>query len=150
LKIEPIDITRSDWNCTIEDESWELGVGGWGLGDGGWVAEERTAYSSTNPQPPAPNPRPAMRLGMRYVKGLREESARAIVRERMKWPFADIDDLANRVTELRKDEMKKLAEVGALNFISGQWSEVGDRKSEVRSQRSEIRRQEAEGRRQRS
>src|SRR5262249_3477929 len=79
LKIEPTDIRGSDGNGRIEVEGGELGVGGGGLGDGGWVAEERTAYSSTNPQPPAPNPRPAMRLGMRYVKGLREESARAIV-----------------------------------------------------------------------
>lgn len=32
----------------------------------------------------------------------------------------DIDDLHNRVPELRKDELRKLAEVGALNFIKGQ------------------------------
>jgi len=57
---------------------------------------------------------------MRYVKGLHEEAARAIVRERAKRPFTDIDDLHNRVPELRKDEMRKLAEVGALNFIKGQ------------------------------
>jgi error-prone DNA polymerase len=52
------------------------------------------------------------------------------MRERAKRPFADIDDLHNRVPELRKDEMRKLAEVGALNFIKRQ-------KSEVRGQRSE-------------
>ena len=31
--------------------------------------------------------------------------------------FAGIDDLRNRVPELRKDELRKLAAVGALNFI---------------------------------
>ncbi|MEK6285281.1 MAG: error-prone DNA polymerase [Acidobacteriota bacterium] len=133
LKIKPIDITCSDWECTIED-------GGWGSGDGGWVAEERASYSSTNPQPPTPNPRPLtpdprppapdLRLGMRYVKGLREEAACALVRERAKGSYVDIDDLHNRVPELRKDEMRKLAEVGALNFIRGQ-SVVDGRRSTV-------------------
>jgi len=39
------------------------------------------------------------------------------MRERATRPFMDIDDLHNRVPELRKDELRKLAEVGALNFI---------------------------------
>src|SRR6185436_19525548 len=100
-------------------------------------------------------PSPAMRLGLRYVKGFREESALAIVRERDKRPFADIDDLHNRVPELRRDELRKLAEVGALNFIKtedrgqrsedrGQRSEVRGRRSEVRGQRSEVRRRRSE------
>jgi error-prone DNA polymerase len=51
------------------------------------------------------------------VKGLSEQSGKAIVREREKRAFTSIDDLRNRVPELRKDEMRKLAAVGALNFI---------------------------------
>jgi len=56
-----------------------------------------------------------LRLGFRYVRGLRQPAAEAIVRARTERPFASIDDLALRVPELRKDEMKMLAEVGALN-----------------------------------
>jgi len=145
LKIEPIDITRSDWLCTIEG-----GVGRWGSGGGGQVsgvgfrrpgvgdrvAEASMPYSCTDARHPIPDTRPPtpdphLRLGLLYVRGLREESGQAIVRERGKQPFTDIDDLHNRVPELRKDELRKLAEVGALNFIKGQ-------KSEVRSQRSEV------------
>src|SRR6185436_377439 len=58
-----------------------------------------------------------MRLGLRYVKGLSQASGEAIVRERQQSAFISIDDLRNRVPELRKDEMRKLAAVGALNFI---------------------------------
>ena len=58
-----------------------------------------------------------LRLGLRYVKGLSQQSGQAIVRERVVRDFAGIDDLRNRVPELRKDEMRKLAAVGALNFI---------------------------------
>jgi error-prone DNA polymerase len=83
VRILPVDITRSEWLCAI---------GEGGAGDS-----------------PA---RPTMRLGFRYVRGLREEAARAILRER---PFTSIDDLARRVPELRKDEMRKLAAAGALN-----------------------------------
>jgi len=54
---------------------------------------------------------------LRYVKGLSEQSGKALVRERMKRPFVSIDDLHHRVPELRKDELRKLAAVGALNFI---------------------------------
>ncbi len=86
LKVLPIDITCSDWLCTIEET------------------------------PETPH---AMRLGLRYVKGLSQQSGQAIVRERTRRPFAGIDDLCNRVPELRKDELRKLAAIGALNFIQG-------------------------------
>jgi len=60
----------------------------------------------------------AVRIGLRYVKGLREEAAQAMVRERGRAPFASLDDLVRRVPELRKDELVTLAGVGALNFIA--------------------------------
>ncbi len=83
LKVLPIDVTCSDWLCTLEKED---GV-------------------------------PVLRLGLRYAKGLSQQSGQAIVRERAVRDFAGIDDLRNRVPELRKDEMRKLAAIGALNFI---------------------------------
>jgi error-prone DNA polymerase len=52
-----------------------------------------------------------------YVKGLREQTARAILRARAEAPFSNIQDLAKRVPGLHKDEMRKLSEIGALNFI---------------------------------
>jgi len=84
LRFEPIDATRSDWNCTLEE-----------IADGF-----------------------AVRLGMRYVKGLREEVAHEIVHEREIRKFASIDDLKQRVPEIQKSELTALAEVGALNFLS--------------------------------
>jgi len=84
LKVLPINITCSDWLCTIEKQ------------------DDSTL---------------AVRLGLRYVKGLSQQSGEAIVRERAAGEFLGIDDLHNRVPELRKDELRKLAAVGALNFI---------------------------------
>jgi len=65
-----------------------------------------------------------LRLGLLCVKGLREEAGRAIVRARSEKLFSSLDDLHHRVPELRKDELRKLAAVGALNFIK---QGVGDR-----------------------
>jgi len=58
-----------------------------------------------------------LRLGMRYVKGLREDVAQEMVRQRALRPFCSIDDLKLRVPALQKSELTALAEIGALNFI---------------------------------
>jgi error-prone DNA polymerase len=59
----------------------------------------------------------AVRLGLNYVKGLRSESAKAIVEERTRGPFRSIQDLVNRVPTLNKNELPILAEAGALNAL---------------------------------
>jgi len=57
-----------------------------------------------------------LRLGFRYVRGFREESGQGIQQaRRLAGPFASIDDLIRRVPVLRKDEVRMLARVGALN-----------------------------------
>ena len=62
----------------------------------------------------------AVRLGLRYVKGLRAEIAADMVRERAVRPFAGIEDLKLRVPAIQKSELAALAEIGALNFIAGE------------------------------
>jgi error-prone DNA polymerase len=88
LKVKPVDITRSNWDCTIEEDVAQID-----------------------------NLRHQLRLGLRCVKGLREVSGRAIEGARNRQPFSSLDDLHQRVPELRKDELRKLAAVGALNCI---------------------------------
>jgi error-prone DNA polymerase len=122
LKVLPIDVTRSDWFCTIEKAA--------GTRERGDVKErdEMVAASprlSVSPSPirSVPASSLVLRLGLKYVKGLSQESGNAIVRERTACPFAGIDDLRNRVPELHKDELRKLAAVGALNFIQDPFPE---------------------------
>jgi len=74
-RVLPVDVTVSDWLCTIEHD--------------------------------------AVRLGLRYVSGLRESAGRAIVTERARRPFRDPDDLVRRCG-LGKVEVETLAEIGAL------------------------------------
>jgi DNA-directed DNA polymerase III PolC len=68
-------------------------------------------------QDPEGNHTIALRMGLRYVRGLREEAARSLILERTCAPFISTHDLARRVPELRKDELTTLAEIGALNAI---------------------------------
>jgi error-prone DNA polymerase len=80
LAIRPIDVTRSEWDCSVED--------------GG------------------------VRLGLRYVKGLRERAARALVRARAARPFDSVADLVGRAG-LAADEAQALAAIGALAALGG-------------------------------
>ena len=100
---------------------------------------ECLTLDETTPPPPPHTLYPALRLGLLGVKGLREEAARAIVRVREERPFTSIDDLHQRVPELRRDELRKLAAVGALNFIGQKTEDRGQRSdtaSKVQSPKS--------------
>jgi error-prone DNA polymerase len=59
----------------------------------------------------------AVRLGFSYVKGFGQQTAEAIIAERARAPFASIDDLRRRVSLCSKNELRTLAELGALNEI---------------------------------
>jgi error-prone DNA polymerase len=63
--------------------------------------------------------RMVMRLGLRYVKGLRQEIAAELLEQRARQPFASIEDLKLRVPGIKKSELAALASIGALNFIAG-------------------------------
>ena len=54
-----------------------------------------------------------VRLGLRYVRGLRVEAGRRLESERRRRPFASVEDVVKR-GELRRDELAQLARVGAL------------------------------------
>jgi error-prone DNA polymerase len=126
LKVLPIDVTKSEWNCTLEQSaistqhSANLVVGRSSL----VVGKNRESISGSrnettgNRKPETGNSFVALRLGLRYARGLREEAGQALVRQRKLAPFTSIRDLVHRVPELRKDELNTLAEIGALNSVS--------------------------------
>lgn len=64
-----------------------------------------------------PNP-PAVRLGLRMVKGLKESSAERVMQARAQAPFDDPEDLARRAL-LEQHEMQLLAGADALMSLAG-------------------------------
>jgi error-prone DNA polymerase len=60
----------------------------------------------------------SLRLGLRYAKGLRAQSAEALVQSREEsGPFLSAEDLALRVPHLNRKELMLLAHIGALNHL---------------------------------
>ncbi len=59
----------------------------------------------------------SLRLGLCYVRGLRQASAAELEAARRMRPFASIEELARRIPSLTRAELATLAEVGALNSI---------------------------------
>ncbi|NBF04632.1 DNA polymerase III subunit alpha [Pseudomonas sp. Fl5BN2] len=67
---------------------------------------------------PLPGQQPALRLGLRMIKGFRQEDAARIESARRQRVFADIADLAERARiDLRAQEL--LADAGALRDLAG-------------------------------
>ena len=60
----------------------------------------------------------AMRLGLRMIAGLKEDSAARIVNERALRPFAHVADLAHRA-QLDRRDLTALAAAGALAALAG-------------------------------
>ncbi len=130
LKLLPVDVTCSEWNCTLEAVTSEV-VGRWSLVVGqddvlkpaaarrqnAAHGASRGSTTTMDAQAPEGRKNTALRMGLRYVRGLREGAARSLTLERMRALFASIHDLTRRVPELRKDELTTLAEIGALNTI---------------------------------
>jgi error-prone DNA polymerase len=149
LRILPMDMTQSEWLCTLEVAASQRSRG---------VAEEfnpprrhegttkehhlpqrhrdpeKNLKASKSPDSTAlqlldyPITRLpssfAVRLGLRYARGLREDAAQALVRARQERPFQSIDELVRRIPELRKNELVLLAEIGALNRVPSAESRV--------------------------
>jgi error-prone DNA polymerase len=121
LKMLPVDVTKSEWMCTLEAVSG----GQWQVANEVSAAERRQnaahgasrGLDAENGEAPEGRKNVALRMGLRYVRGLREDAALALVRAHRRTPFASIHDLTRRVPELRKDELTTLAEIGALNSI---------------------------------
>jgi len=84
LRIKPVDVLRSDWNCILE---------------------------------PEPDDSYSLRLGLRYVRGLRSPVAAEIARVRAMRPYGSIEELARRVPSLSQADLSTLAETGALNSL---------------------------------
>ncbi len=91
IEVRPVDVGASGWECSLE------GAGSGQRGGGGLFA---------------------VRLGLRYVKGLAAPDAAALLAARAAGPFASTEDLKRR-TGLGRGALERLAEVGALASLGG-------------------------------
>ncbi len=137
LKVRPIDVQISSWACTVEHE--EAGRSS-GPGAGSKLRPESVTAEISNKnevssralrceaEGPAvvvdhPGPstlHPQLRLGLRYARGLRQQVGEAIAASgRADGEFCSVDELALRVPAINKKEITLLANIGALNNVTG-------------------------------
>lgn len=90
VKVLPADTRYSNWDCTLERGEDKQG------------AEDS----------------PALRLGLRLVKGLGQQAATNISNARTDRPFDGVQDLCTRA-QLNRRELAALAEAAALKGIAG-------------------------------
>jgi error-prone DNA polymerase len=102
VRVLPIDVTRSDWKCTLEPDARE--------------GARSPAAPRGTPSPSAQGRANALRLGLKYVAGLREATAHRLVAARTERPFSSVSDLWRRA-QPNAAEMITLASIGSLNAL---------------------------------
>ena len=105
IEVHPIDVTTSEWHCTIELRADATDIAG--------------GISSTSTRSRDDRQKRAVRMGLRYVKNLSEERDwRPIETARAECAFASMDDFARR-TRLKDRVLQRLAEAGAFAAFKG-------------------------------
>ena len=111
VEVRPVDVIESEWDCTLEEA---------GLSKNPVLRAECCVLRSNNDSCP-----PAIRLGLRMVKGLSKEAAQRLIAARSTQhpapasrPSRDFEELALSANLSRKD-MNALAAAGALESLAG-------------------------------
>ena len=96
VEMRPVDVTRSDWYCTLEPVPPGL-----------------------EPVPPGADGRRrfAVRMGLRFVKGLAEADGAALVAARAEHPFTTIEELQEQAG-VPQEALVRLAESGAFDSLA--------------------------------
>ena len=92
VEVRPIDVIHSDWDHTLEADF---------------------ALPCDNPEQ-----QPAIRLGLRLVKGLSQQGAERLVSARQQQPFGSLAELKYRA-RLNQKDLDALAHANALAALSG-------------------------------
>jgi error-prone DNA polymerase len=128
VEVRPADVTASEWDCTLEAVGKPTVLQPTADADprfpemGATCALARTSGASearsdaTRDSPPAPQP--AVRLGLRMIRGLAHDAAARVVAARHARVFSDAQDLAARA-RLDAGELRTLATGGALATLAG-------------------------------
>ena len=118
VEVRPVDVTASEWDCTLEAAACGRAVSAAGVDAGEPLsagAPASTGAPASRPaRQPAAAPRYAVRMGFRYVKGFSEKRDFApLARARAAHPFTSMADVARRA-RLDEAALRRLAEAGAF------------------------------------
>ncbi|WP_376693422.1 error-prone DNA polymerase [Wenzhouxiangella sp. EGI_FJ10409] len=130
VRVLPVDVRYSDWDCELErfEKTREPPKT---LKTPNGKKKEKHSFGEFGVFGGS-GKEPAIRLGLRMIKGFREDVAARIVATRSKRPFRDVDDLAERAG-LDRAALRKLADAGGLKGLAGhrhraRWAALGARR----------------------
>ncbi|NBB93404.1 MAG: DNA polymerase III subunit alpha [Gammaproteobacteria bacterium] len=138
----PVDVRHSHWDCTLEGEHQVPNTKHQAPStksqtnsndrNSNVQNETRACRDRTTKAPKYQNTKTPIRLGLRMIKGFREDVAGGIVAARSEGSFRGVDDLAERAG-LDRGALRKLADAGALKGLAGhrhraRWAALGARK----------------------
>ena len=117
--VRPVDVRVSGWDASLEseDRGWRGGDGGTAKGGRAQksVASSRPAHSLGGKGTASPAvPPPAVRLGVRSVRGLGAKAKEIFEAARAAGPFTSIEDFVQR-TRFDQRTLRHLAEAGAFD-----------------------------------
>ncbi len=111
VEVRPIDIHQSLWNCTLENRKNHQG-------QQDQQDQTATVIDGRAGKHRYQDDRFAVRMGLRYVKGLSVDEGARIDEAKADGPFQSLGDLAKRA-HLGEKALKQLAEAGALAVFDG-------------------------------
>jgi error-prone DNA polymerase len=114
VTVLPVDVNSSGWECGLEKEGEEEKISLKVIKGRGAGSPREGSPSSSSPSKKSSSL--CLRLGMRFIKGLKEATGRAVEAERARGFFEDVTDLQRRCA-LRTDEITRLAYAGALSSL---------------------------------
>ena len=91
VEVRPVDVQWSEWDCTLEEIPGKAAPG-------------------------EPDPRFAVRMGLRFVKGLSEADGERMAAARAESPYTSLSDFARR-TRLSERALARVAEAGGFDTL---------------------------------
>jgi error-prone DNA polymerase len=101
-EVRPVDVTRSDWQCTLEPA----------------VTQRASDQPVADSDGSHAGRRCALRLGLQMVKGLSRDGAARLMEARIQQSFRDVTDLTRRA-RLDRGDLEALAAANALVSLAG-------------------------------
>ncbi|HEX9179816.1 MAG TPA: error-prone DNA polymerase, partial [Burkholderiales bacterium] len=112
VEVLPADVQASEWECTLEKLLNAEDA------KNAKKCQEMESFSSALSASSAVSGLPAVRLGLRMVRGLSQEGAERIAGARRERTFEGVEDLARRA-KLNRHDLQCLAGAGALASLAG-------------------------------
>jgi len=136
VEVRPVDVNRSEWDCTLEGIDCQLEIENCRLETANWKSQTEKSLAAAHVSRFARSTAPlALRLGFRMLGGMSAAHAERIVTARRDAPFRSMDEFARRTGSSRAvlSHLAKADAFGSLKLNRRQalWHALGQDQKEL-------------------